>query len=82
MFKDHWNRKTPRSGKAQYKRELMSAKLGHVQRTPWFSQSKGKVSGVGGEEESLLTVLYLDLFQLSKRKSQDELDDPDDDESD
>ena len=82
MFKESWKRKAPTSGKAEYKRELLEAKLRHIQVSTWPSQTKWKVSGVGGEEESLLTVLYLDLFQLSKRKSQDELDDPDDDESD
>ena len=34
VFKYHWNRKGPRSGKAQYKRELMAAKLRHNQLTP------------------------------------------------
>jgi hypothetical protein len=82
VFKDHWNRKAPRSGKAQYKRELMAAKLRHIQLTPWPSQAKGKVSGVGGEEERLLTVLYYDLSHTSKRKKKGEHDDEDDDESD
>ena len=32
----------------------------------WPSQTKGTVSGVGGEEERLLTVLYYDLMEISK----------------
>jgi hypothetical protein len=40
------------------------------------------VSGVGGEEERLMTVLYYDLLEISKRKSKGDHDDDDDDESD
>jgi hypothetical protein len=35
----------------------------------WPSQVKGKVSGVEGEQERLMTVLYYDLLQLWSRKS-------------
>ncbi len=82
MFKKSWKRKAPTTGKAEYKRELLEAKLRHIQVTPWPSQAKGKVSGVDGEEERLLTVLYYDLVEISKRKSKGEHDDDDDDESD
>ena len=82
MFEEHWKRKTLLTGKAQYKRELMKVKLGHIRLTTCPSQEKGKVSTVGGEEEKLLTVLYYDLFELSKLKRKGEHDDEDDDESD
>ncbi len=82
MFKESWKRKTPTTGKAEYKRELLEAKLRHIQVTTWPSQTKGKVSGAGGEEERLLTVLYYDLVEKSKRKSKGVPDDDDDDRSD
>ena len=51
--------------------------------SPWRHIAQvGKVSGVGGEEERLLTVLYYDLVEKSKRKRKGEPDDDDDDESD
>ena len=82
MFKESWKRKAPTSGKAEYKRELLETKLRHIQVSTWPSQTKWKVSGVGGEEERLLTVLYYDLVEKSKRKRKGEPDDDDDDESD
>ena len=39
---------------------------------------KGEVSCVGGEEERLLTVLYYDLVEISKRKNKDKYDDESD----
>ena len=78
MFKKSWGRQSPRTGKAKYKRELLEAKLKHIERTPWPSTAKGEVSGVGGEEERLLTVLYYDLVEISKRESKGEHDDESD----
>ena len=82
MFKESWKRKAPTSGKAEYKRELLETKLRHIQVSTRPSQTKGKVSGVGGEEERLMTVLYYDLVEKSNHKSKGETDDDDDDESD
>jgi hypothetical protein len=44
-------------------------------------QPRNTLLGIGGEER-LLTVLYYDLFEISKRKRNGEHDDEDDDESD
>ena len=55
----------------------MEAKLKHIELTPWSSQVKGEVSCVG-EEERLLTVLYYDLVEISKRKNKDKYDDESD----
>ena len=78
MFKKSWGKKAPRTGKAKYKRQLLEAKLRHIQQTPWPSQAKGEVSGVGGEEERLLTVLYYDLVKKRSRKSKGKHDDESD----
>ena len=34
MFKESWGKKEPTLGKAKYKRELVEAKLRHIQQTP------------------------------------------------
>ena len=78
MFKKSWGKKAPQRAKAHYKSELLEAKLRHIERTPWPSQAKGAVSGVGGEEERLLTVLYYDFVKKSQRKSKGESDDESD----
>ena len=78
MFKKYWGKKSPRTGKAKYKEDLKEAKLRHIEQTPWASQVKRKVSGVKGEEERLLTVLYYDLVKKRPRKSKGKHDDESD----
>ncbi len=75
MFPD--NRKsgiqdrTPTTGKVEYKTELLETKLTYIQRTDWPSQVKRKVSGVEGEQERLMTVLYYDFLELRSSNSKD-----------
>ena len=42
VFKEHWKRNTPDTGKAQDKRELLTAKLRHLQRRPGLHRRKGQ----------------------------------------
>ena len=44
VFKKHWKTKAPDTGNALDRRDLLAAKLRHIQLTPWPSQAKGKVS--------------------------------------
>jgi hypothetical protein len=34
MFKKSWGKKTPHTGQAKYKQDLLEAKLRHIERTP------------------------------------------------
>ena len=67
----------PAHRESKIQRELLEAKLRHIEQTPWPSQATGKVSGIR-EEERLLMILYYDLFEISKRKSKGEHDDESD----
>ena len=80
MFEKFWGKKSPkpRTGKPKNKQDLKEAKLRYIQQTPWASQVKRDVSGVRGEEERLLTVLYYDLISKRKRKRNGQGDDESD----
>ena len=73
MFKIYWGKESPKTTdkdvKAKYKSDLLQAQMTYIEETSFPSQGKRKVSGIRGEQERLLTVLF---YSLHKKEEEQE----------